>query len=193
VNFPKKEILELQTAVENCRKEAGRIHVAESKEQRNRCKCTERLEVLASLKNKLLGEISQFTDYSSYHVLIVDDDKLMREITSRMLKKNGFCHIDEADDGHNAIVKIKAKKIPYSKQTPYDFVLCDLNMPTISGLDLLKLVRKENPFSKMPFIMITGTRDKENLLEVIKLGVRDFLTKPVNEEDLLEKINSIIL
>lgn len=60
VNFTRKEILQLQIAVKIRHNEAGRFHVAESRKERNSCKCMEKLKVLASLKNKLLDERAQF-------------------------------------------------------------------------------------------------------------------------------------
>jgi CheY-like chemotaxis protein len=104
-----------------------------------------------------------------------------------------FFHIDEANDGHTAIVEIKNKKTPYGKKSPYDLVLCDLNMPTISGLDVLKIIKKDSSFTAMPFIMITGLMDKENLLEAVRLGVSDYVAKPFEEADLLSKIDKVLL
>jgi CheY-like chemotaxis protein len=90
-----------------------------------------------------------------------------------------FFHIDEANDGHTAIVEIKNKKTPYGKKSPYDLVL--------------KIIKKDSSFTAMPFIMITGLMDKENLLEAVRLGVSDYVAKPFEEADLLSKIDKVLL
>lgn len=86
-------------------------------------------------------------DYSEFQLLFVDDDGGDRGKVRSLLQILGYLDFDEADDGHNAIGPIK------EKAKPYDLVLCDLNMPTISDLDVLKLIRQEEKFSSMPFIM----------------------------------------
>lgn len=101
-----------------------------------------------------------------------------------ILNKHGFKQFDEAEDGHEAIAKIKS--------TPYDLILCDMNMPTISGLDVLRLMRKDSSCAKTPFIMVTSESIKALLLEAMKAGVSDFLAKPVEEDNLLKKITSLL-
>lgn len=186
MDLSRKEIFELQASIESRQKELSKFHVAEPEEQRESCECEEVLETLAGALSRVAYERDKLIDYSDYHVLIVDDIPMVREVTNHMLKDNGFRHVDEADDGHNAIVKIKAK------QVPYDLVLCDLNMPTISGLDVLRLTRQDSKFSAIPFIMITGILDRGSLLEAVKLGVNDYLTKPFLEEGLLAKIDNVL-
>ena len=186
---------EITLLLENTRariKEISNIHISEPKEQRRTCRCNGLLKALASMRDKLEYEQNRFVDYSNQHVLIVDDVSGIREYISILLKENGFCHIDEADDGHEAIVKIKTKESRYGKQNPYDLVLCDLDMPTISGLDVLKLTRENHDCSGMPFIMVTGLMAKESLLEAINLGVSGYLSKPFKEIDLLERIDEAL-
>jgi two-component system, chemotaxis family, chemotaxis protein CheY len=192
VELSRKEIFELQASIEFRQKEVKIIHEAESEKKKESCECEEILRTLASALNRLADERDKLIDYSNYHVLLVDDNSMVREVMSHMLMDNGFFHVDEAYDGHNAIVKMKEKEIPDGKQIPYDLVLCDLNMPMISGLDLLSLTRENSKFSTIPFIMVTGIMDKKNLLEAIKLGVSGYLTKPFKEEDLLAKIDNVL-
>ena len=125
--------------------------------------------------------------YGDRHVLVVDDNASIRQYMTLMLKNNGFRHFEEADDGHSAIAKIK------SKDSPYDLVLCDMNMPTISGLDVLRLIRKEKHLAKMPFIMVTSETNKAKLLQAIKAGVNDYVAKPVDAEKLMKKIRKLLL
>lgn len=174
-------------------KQIKELHADESARQRKVCRCETSLELLAKLSNKLAHEIGkELIDYSDYSLLLVDDVAFTREHTRLFLEKQGFCNIDEADDGHTAIVKIKRKNILYGKTLPYDLVLCDLNMPTISGLDVLKLIKKETKYSRIPFIMVTGDKDKKNLLDAIESGTSDYVTKPIIEKDFIMKINRIL-
>ena len=188
----REEMVELQKAIELRKREIEGFLNKEpgGKEQDSDWK--RRLGALSRIKNKLERDRDELIDYSGYHILIVDDAPLVREYISLFLRENGFTYIDEADDGHSAIVKIKNKKSRYGKQSPYDLVLCDVNMPTISGLDVLKLIRQSDNSSTTPFIMITGVMDKERLLEAVELGIDAYVTKPFEEQDLLAKINTAL-
>lgn len=148
--------------------------------------------ILNDIKSKLLSEETTGADYGSYHVLVVDDATSAREWMKKLLSKYGFRYIDEADDGHTAVVKIKGKSIPYGKMIPYDVVLIDQNMPTISGLDVLKLMKNDIKYSKIPFIMITSDTNKENLLEAMNAGIQGYIMKPVDELSLMTKINKLL-
>lgn len=193
MDLSRKEITTLQNSIRLRRKQLKEFHASETSKQRQYCGCEASLRLLVGLASKLTDERGKETiDYTDVGVLLVDDVAFTREHTKLFLQKQGFCQIDEADDGHNAIVKIKRKSIPYGKTLPYDLVLCDLNMPTISGLDVLRLVKKETKFSRLPFIMVTGDKDKKNLVDAIESGVSDYITKPVNEEEFLTKINKVL-
>ena len=193
MDLSKKEITTLQASIRFRQKQLKELHASESVRQRKVCGCEASLRLLAGLSDKLIHEIGKETmDYADYNVLLVDDVAFTREHTRLFLEKQGFCHIDEADDGHTAIVKIKGKSISYGKTLPYDLVLCDLNMPMISGMDVLKLIKKETKFSRIPFIMVTGDKDKRNLVDAIEAGVSDYITKPIKESDLIMKINKVL-
>lgn len=193
MDLSRKEITTLQNSIKYRQKQLKEFHSTETTKQRQHCGCETSLRLLAGLLNKLADEGGKETiDYTDVSVLLVDDVAFTRDYTKLFLQKQGFCQVDEADDGHNAIVKIKRKSIPYGKTLPYDLVLCDLNMPTISGLDVLRLIKKERKFSRLPFIMVTGDKDKKNLVEAIESGVSDYITKPINEEEFLTKINKVL-
>mgnify|MGYP002635947235 CR=1 FL=1 len=184
MNLSKEEMPVLLQAIETHHKEISSLNIDKSK--------LATLEILNDIKSKLLSERIEGTDYGSYHVLIVDNAESAREQLKLLLSTHGFRHMDEADDGHHAIVKIKTKSMPYGKTIPYDLVLIDLNMPTISGLDVLKLMKKDHKYSKIPFIMITSDKNKENLIEAMKAGVHDYITKPLDEVNLMLRINKLL-
>ncbi len=117
-------------------------------------------------------------------VLIVDDFSIMRGIIRRMLLKEfGTNNIFEAEDGITAWQILSSEKI--------DLVLCDWNMPNMTGLDLLEKVRAHKDFSKVPFIMITAEGKKENVIEATKKGVSGYIIKPFTAKDLRKKLSPI--
>ncbi len=117
-------------------------------------------------------------------VLIVDDFSIMRGIIRRMLLKEfGTNNIFEAEDGITAWQILSSEKI--------DLVLCDWNMPNMTGLDLLEKVRSHKDFSKVPFIMITAEGKKENVIEATKKGVSGYIIKPFTAKDLRKKLSPI--
>ena len=125
-------------------------------------------------------------DYSGYKLLLVDDDNTDRGKVRSMLEAQGFEKFEESNDGHNAIALIK------EKAKPYDLVLCDLNMPTISGLDVLKLIRQEEKFRSMPFIMLSKKGNKKQFEDAVQAGVNGYIVKPITAENLLPKIDLLL-
>lgn len=116
-------------------------------------------------------------------ILVVDDFSTMRRILKNILKQIGFSNIDEAEDGNNALVKLKQDK--------YDMVVSDWNMPNMTGLDLLKAIRADDVITKTPVLMVTAEAKKENVLEAIQAGVNNYIVKPFTADTLKEKIEKM--
>src|SRR5208283_2143219 len=116
-------------------------------------------------------------------VLLVDDDVDMRKFIKNALQR-GFqsCEVDEASDG------IAARE--HMEVLRYDLVLCDWSMPGLTGEDLLRWMKGEEKHKNVPFILITGHRDRERLLRALDLGVNDYILKPISIATLMEKINA---
>lgn len=112
-------------------------------------------------------------------ILIVEDAEVDRKILVNILEKY-FPKILEASDGEIAYQLFKSHK-------NIDIIISDINMPKISGLDFLKLVRQSD--LKIPFICITGGLQPEIIFEAINLNVNSYLTKPIDARLLLEKID----
>lgn len=184
MDLTNEEMPVLLRAIETHQKEIGKFNIDKSR--------LLTLDILSDIKTRLLNEKTKGANYGSYHVLVVDDSTSARERLKLILSKYGFRNIDEADDGHTAIVKIKSKNVPYGKMVPYDVILIDQNMPTISGLDVLKLIKNDVKYSNMPFIMITGDKNKESLVEAMNAGVQGYITKPVEDLNLMTKINKLL-
>ncbi len=122
---------------------------------------------------------------SRLKALVVDDASFVRDLVKRTVR-NQFPEIDmdEAADGR------KAQSI-MSRQY-YDLVLCDWEMPEMSGLELLRWVRQHDAYRSQPFIMITSRGDKEHVVEAVREGVSDYLGKPFSPEALGKKIRKVM-
>lgn len=116
-------------------------------------------------------------------VLVVDDFPTMRRIIKNLLKQLGFEDIDEAEDGENALRKLKSRE--------YGLVIADWNMPVMDGMKLLKSIRSDTQLKDMPFLMITAEADKQKVIEAIKSGVDSYIVKPFTGEVLKEKLERI--
>jgi DNA-binding NtrC family response regulator len=116
-----------------------------------------------------------------FQILFVDDDQQILEIVSAYLSRFGY-NVETASNGNLAIDKIQQKD--------YSVVFTDLIMPEISGLDLLRSVKRLNPSTEV--VIVTGYGTIESAIEALKLGGYDYLQKPINFERLKILIERII-
>lgn len=114
-------------------------------------------------------------------LLVVDDEPGFRTLLAQALENEGF-DVTQASDGDEAVAAVR--------QHTYDLALLDIRMPKIDGIEALKIIRNESPSTDC--IMITGHQDVQLAVEAIKLGAREFLPKPLNIEDLMIRINSVL-
>ncbi len=116
-------------------------------------------------------------------VLVVDDFATMRRIVKNILRQVGFSNIVEAENGKAALAELKKEK--------YDLILCDWNMPEMSGLELLTAVRKDEELKDLPFVMVTAEAQKNNIIEAVKAGVSSYVVKPFTAETVGEKLKKV--
>lgn len=114
-------------------------------------------------------------------ILIIEDDITYGMILKTWLAKKGFEVTSVSSVAH-------AKK--YLKETPTNLILSDLRLPDGDGLDLLQWMN--NNHSLHPLIMMTGYADIQTAVQAIKLGAKDYISKPVNPEELLKKIDEAL-
>ncbi|MCX8028101.1 MAG: chemotaxis response regulator CheY [Thermodesulfovibrionales bacterium] len=119
----------------------------------------------------------------SLKVLVVDDFPTMRRIVKNLLKQLGFENIDEAEDGMQALSKLKTGG--------YGLVVSDWNMPNMEGIDLIRKIRQDPALKDTPFLMVTAEAEKEKVIEAIKAGVDNYIVKPFTAEVLKEKLEKI--
>lgn len=114
-------------------------------------------------------------------ILVVDDEESLRLSLKFKLKSAGF-DVDVAVDGEDALEKLKAR--------PADAVLLDINMPRMSGIETLTLIRQQYPQTEA--IMLTGFADFSTAIECLKIGAKDYLVKPVDTTELVTRLRSLV-
>jgi len=115
--------------------------------------------------------------------LVVDDFSTMRRIVRNLLKELGFHNVDEAEDGVDALGKLRGGG--------YQFVVSDWNMPNMTGLDLLKNIRADAALKALPVLMVTAEAKKENIVAAAQAGASGYVVKPFTAATLDEKLNKI--
>lgn len=120
------------------------------------------------------------------NILVVDDMPAMRAFVRAGIKVSfgGKVQVEEAESGELAMKELQNRR--------YDLILCDWNMPGISGNELLQWVRTQNDLKDIPFIMLTANNKKEMVMEAIRSGITDFITKPTTIEILANKLKPFI-
>ena len=116
--------------------------------------------------------------------LVVDDFSTMRRIVGNLLKESGFTEIEEAEDGTTALAKLHAAK--------FDFVVSDINMPNINGLELLAKMKKDDTLKHIPVLMVTAEARKEDILLAAQLGAAGYVVKPFTKAILEDKVVYIL-
>ncbi len=122
---------------------------------------------------------------TSLRVLVVDDYMLTRDMVVSILKQLGFTNITTAEDGRQALHLMK--------ENTYNLIICDWNMPRMTGIELLREVRLERNYVKTPFLLLTAEAYKENVVEALDAGVTDYITKPFTTQTLVAKLESALL
>ena len=121
---------------------------------------------------------------SDLKFLIVDDFSTMRRIVRGLLKEMGWTNADEAEDGAVALAMLKAQK--------YDFVVADINMPNMTGFDLLKAVMADASLKHLPVLMVTAEARKEDIVLAAQSGAAGYIVKPFTKATLEEKVQRIM-
>ncbi len=116
-------------------------------------------------------------------ILIVDDQPDMRSIVRGMLSDLGITQVFEASDGREAMSFTDAA------MDMIDVVICDWNMPRMTGIDLLRQMRSVMP--DMPFLMLTGRGDLDSVTEAKSSGVTAYIRKPFSPANLEVKLRVI--
>ncbi|HTW93353.1 MAG TPA: response regulator [Tepidisphaeraceae bacterium] len=112
-------------------------------------------------------------------ILLVDDDPLNRQLMSRRLSGNGF-DLVEASDGRKCLELLTAH--------PCDLVLLDINMPGMSGLDVVKQIRRKWTHDMLPVILVTALGEPADVVAGLEAGANDYISKPFELPVLLARV-----
>lgn len=118
-------------------------------------------------------------------ILVVDDASFTRDLIKRTLRKRfPSVGVEEAVNGRKAQQMLE--------KMHFDMVLCDWEMPEMTGVELLQWCREQPQYKKedLPFVMITSRGDKSHVVEAVKSGVTDYLGKPFSADQLINKVLS---
>lgn len=116
--------------------------------------------------------------------LVVDDQFNVRRMVFNFLRTFGYTKVTDASDGLDAWQKLE--------QSHVDFIICDWNMPNMTGLDLLKKVRNDESMRNVPFLMVTAEVVEDIVAEAIEEGVDGYIVKPFQAQTLMERIDHIL-
>ena len=122
---------------------------------------------------------------SEGRVLVVDDEADVRKSVRLILSKAGY-EVIEAEDGEVGVQTVKSGDNPFS----LDAIICDLNMPKMSGMEAIPYFRSQ--FPSCPVIVLTGAGTVDRATTLFKQGVVEFLAKPIDQEKLLGTVKKAV-
>lgn len=116
-------------------------------------------------------------------ILSVDDSRTIRLIVTRSLKPYD-CQVIEASNGEEGLAAAASEKP--------DLILLDISMPVMDGVTMLTRLKEDEALKGIPVIMLTAEAGRDNVLQIAKLGVRDYLVKPFKDVQLIEKVGRVV-
>lgn len=115
-------------------------------------------------------------------VLIIDDSRTSRRMLRNLLTEDGYEIVAEAENGEEGVEKYK--------ETSPDFVTMDITMPVMNGLDALKAIMEYD--SKARVVMVTAAGQESKIVEAVKLGASEFITKPFEKDAILATFSKLL-
>jgi len=124
------------------------------------------------------------SDPTQLKFLVVDDFVTMRRIVLGLLREMGCTNAAEAEDGAVALSMLRKQK--------FDFVVSDINMPNMTGFDLLAAIQADEKLRHLPVLMVTAEARKEDIIMAVKSGAAGYIVKPFTKATLEEKVTKIL-
>jgi DNA-binding response OmpR family regulator len=114
------------------------------------------------------------------HVLLVEDDASIREVTAMGLKQAGF-RVTTAGDGREGLLR--------ARRDPFDVVLLDVMLPSLDGFEVCREIRKD---SRVPIVMLTARTDTVDVVVGLESGADDYVTKPFEMPELVARVRAVL-
>ena len=115
-------------------------------------------------------------------ILVIDDDKMNLKVAKVILERKLACRVICTDNGIVGLDILRKQHV--------DLVLLDILMPYFDGLETLEEIRADARISGVPVIMLTASGDFENVKQALKLGVKDYVMKPLLPDDLVQRVKT---
>ena len=119
----------------------------------------------------------------SLKVLTVDDSKTIRMIVKKAFRPYD-CELFEGADG--------AEGLMLATQEKPDLIVLDITMPVMNGIEMLGKLKNEPDLKDIPVIMLTAESGKDNVMQIVKMGVKDYMVKPFKGEQLIERVTKLV-
>ena len=116
-------------------------------------------------------------------VLTVDDSKTIRMIVKKAFQTYN-CEIIEAENGVEGLAAASKIKL--------GLIILDITMPVMNGVEMLERLKSDGELKNIPVIMLTAESGKENVMNIVKQGVKDYMVKPFKGEDLIERVRKFM-
>ena len=118
------------------------------------------------------------------NILVVDDDRNMNDLISRVLKSKLNCKVESVYNGIDAFIHLH-KEV-------FDLIILDISMPLMHGIEILEILKAEPNLKKIPVAMMTANREKEIISKIVSLGIIDFIAKPISLDIVYSKLKEIL-
>lgn len=122
---------------------------------------------------------------AALNILVVDDAAFIRDLVKKAVRETyPNCELSEASDGRKAISIMNSKEI--------HMVLCDWEMPEVSGIEVLQWMRADERYKKTAFMMITSRGDRDHVMKAVEAGVSEYIGKPFTRENFVSKLAKLV-
>lgn len=179
--FSKLEIALMHEGIQNTLKQVNEDRFVKGIDESKRLELDQKLTQYVTLSHKLVsavpnGTIKEIALANTSPVLVVEDSLIDREINTTALKELGFDNILEAKEGQEALAIMSDQ---HKSGVPIGLVMCDWNMPNMSGIEFTKTVRRDKNLWNTPIYFVTANHDKAHIITALKAGISGYIVKPV--------------
>ena len=116
-------------------------------------------------------------------ILTVDDSKTIRMIVKKAFKPYD-CELYEAENGQQGL-EVAAREKP-------DMIILDITMPVMTGVEMLEKLKEDPALKEIPVIMLTAESGKDNVMQIVKMGVKNYMVKPFKGEQLIDRTQKVV-